>query len=243
VSEVLRQALEQAHLHPDNLAKQVGVDPKTVRRWLAGRQPYPRHRRKIADILNRNETDLWPQTITRSPLPEPPKTTILATYPHRWAVPRAAWLQLFTHARHEIGILAYAGLFLADDTGIVRLLADKAGSGVRVRILLGDPDSPRVAERGTDEGIGPSMAAKIRNSLVLYRPLHDLEHAEIRLHDTVLYTSIYRADDELLVNPQAYGIAAAHMPVLHIRQAGPDDMASTYLDSFERVWSTAAPFP
>ena len=239
MSEILRQALDEAHLHVNDLAKQVGVDSKTVRRWLAGRLPYPRHRRAVAEILGLSETDLWPQTLSRLPAPEPPATKIIATYPHRWAVPRATWLQLFGRAQHEIGILAYAGLFLAEDSGIIQLIADKARGGVNVRILLGDPDSPKVAERGTDEGIGESMAAKIRNSLVLYQPLHDLEHVAIRLHDTVLYNSIYRGDDDLLINPQAYGIAAAHAPVLHLRKASTGDMASTYLDSFERVWAHA----
>jgi transcriptional regulator with XRE-family HTH domain len=239
MSDVLRQALDEAHLRVDDLAERVGVDSKTVRRWIAGRLPYPRHRRAVAELLDLSETDLWPQILSQPPAPEPPSTKIIATYPHRWAVPRATWLQLFGRAQHEIGILAYAGLFLAEDTGIVQLIADKAGRGVTVRILLGDPDSPKVSERGADEGIGESMAAKIRNSLVLYQPLHDLENVEIRLHDTVLYNSIYRADDDLLINPQAYGIAAAHAPVLHLRRAGNGDMATTYLDSFERVWSRA----
>jgi hypothetical protein len=69
-----------------------------------------------------------------------------------------------------------------------------------------------------------------------------VDGVEIRLHDTVLYNSIYRADDYLLVNPHAYGIAASHTPVLHLRRAEDGDMASTYLDSFERVWSGAATF-
>jgi transcriptional regulator with XRE-family HTH domain len=241
VSELLRRALEDARLRENDLAERVGVDPKTVRRWIAGRLPYRRHRLNVAAILGVKETDLWPQTISRASLSEPSKTEVIATYPHRWAVPRAAWLQLFGHARHEIGILAYAALFLAEDTGLVRLIADKAREGVAVQILLGDPDSPCVSERGADEGIGESMAAKIRNSLVLYQPLRDLEQVEIRLHDTVLYNSIYRADDDLLINPQAYGIAAAHSPVLHLRQANNGDMASTYLDSFERIWSRATP--
>ncbi len=239
MSEALRRALEEAHLREDDLAARVGVDPRTVRRWIAGRLPYPRHRLTVAKILGRKEADIWPQTISRPRLPEPPRTEIITTYPHRWAVPRAAWLQLFQHARKEIGILAYAGLFLAEDMGIVSLIADKARRGVTVRLLLGDPDSARVSERGVDEGIGESMAAKIRNSLVLYGPLCDLEHVEIRLHDTVLYNSIYRADDDLLINPHAYGIAAAHLPVLHLRRTDSGDMASTYLDSFDRVWSQA----
>ncbi|HEU5156037.1 MAG TPA: XRE family transcriptional regulator [Streptosporangiaceae bacterium] len=240
MNEVLRRALDEGRLRVDDLAEQVGVDPKTVRRWLAGRLPYRRHRLSVAQILGLDETDLWPQTIPQPPLnAEPPKAEIVAIYPHRWAVPRAVWLQHFARAQHEIGILAYAGLFLAEDTGILRLLADKASNGVTVRILLGDPESPRASERGADEGIGEAMAAKIRNSLILYQPLRDLEHVQIRLHDTVLYNSIYRADDDLLINPHAYGIAAAHSPVLHIRKTAPDDMATTYLNSFDRVWSRA----
>lgn len=143
-------------------------------------------------------------------------------------------------ARAEIGILAYAGLFLAEDTGIMRVLAQRARDGVAVRILLGDPDGACVAERGSDEGVGESMAAKIRNALVHYRALREVAGVEIRLHDTVLYNSVYRADDDLLVNPHAYGIAASHAPVLHLRRTEDGDMASTYLESFERVWSGAA---
>ncbi|MWK33257.1 hypothetical protein GEV43_03835 [Actinomadura sp. J1-007] len=83
----------------------------------------------------------------------------------------------------------------------MRTIADKARDGVTVRILLGNPDGPRISERGADEGVGDSLAAKIRNALVLYEPLRDLDNVEIRLHDTVLYNSIYRADDDLLINP------------------------------------------
>ena len=40
------------------------------------------------------------------------------------------------------------------------------------------------------------MAAKIRNALTLYQLLSTVENIEIRLHRTVLYNSIYRADEE-----------------------------------------------
>nr|WP_241756240.1 helix-turn-helix transcriptional regulator [Actinomadura sp. RB99] len=235
---MLRRALEEARLTEDDVAKRLDVDPKTVRRWLSGRIPYPRHRATLSALLNHTADDLWPQLSAPRPLPEPPGAQILATYPHRWAVPRAVWQQHFASARHEIGILAYAGLFLAEDQGLVRTIADKARDGVAVRILLGNPDGPRISERGADEGVGDSLAAKIRNALVLYEPLRDLDNVEIRLHDTVLYSSIYRADDDLLINPHAYGIPASHAPVLHLRCTHPDDMAATYQHSFDRVWSS-----
>jgi hypothetical protein len=46
-------------------------------------------------------------------------------YPHRWVVPREVWVRLFGSVEREIAILAYSALFLAEDTGILRILADK----------------------------------------------------------------------------------------------------------------------
>ena len=39
-------------------------------------------------------------------------------------------------------MLVYAGLFLAEDAALQKILADKARAGVRVRVLLGDPEQP-----------------------------------------------------------------------------------------------------
>ncbi|GAA2415735.1 DUF5919 domain-containing protein [Actinomadura vinacea] len=241
MNDLLRRALADAQLTEAGIASRLGVDPKTVRRWVAGRVPYRRHRASVAELLGVDEADLWPHAVEAGEWAERPVVEILATYPHRWAVPRPVWQRLFEGAREEIGVLAYAGLFLAEDMGILRAFAERARGGARVRILLGDPDGTCVAERGSDEGVGESMAAKIRNALVHYRALCGVDGVEIRLHDTVLYNSIYRADGDLLINPHAYGIAASHAPVLHLRRAEDGDMASTYLESFERVWSSAAP--
>ncbi|GAA3950133.1 DUF5919 domain-containing protein [Actinomadura viridis] len=242
MNDLLRRALADARLTEAGIASRLDVDPKTVRRWVAGRVPYPRHRASVAALLGVDEAALWPQVAEIGSREERPVIEILASYPHRWAVPRPVWQHLFEKARDEIGILAYAGLFLAEDRGILRTFAARAREGARVRILLGDPDGACVAERGCDEGVGESMAAKIRNALVHYRALGEVDGVEIRLHDTVLYNSIYRADDDLLINPHAYGIAASHAPVLHLRRAEDGDMASTYLESFERVWARAVPF-
>jgi hypothetical protein len=74
-----------------------------------------------------------------------------------------------------------------------------------VRIALGDPDGPNVAEHGDEEGTGDAMAAKIRNALTLSRSLRVVENIEIRQQRIVLYNSIYRADNQLLVNQHTYG--------------------------------------
>jgi phosphatidylserine/phosphatidylglycerophosphate/cardiolipin synthase-like enzyme len=232
----------RARLSEEDVASQLAVDPKTVRRWIEGRVPYPRHRWALAAMLYSNEHDLWPGLAPDADTASIP-SEIVAVYPHRWAVPREVWYQLFNEARHEISILAYSSLFLAEDSGLLDAITARAQSGVTVRIALGDPDCPRVADRGRQEGIDDAMAAKIRNALALYRPLRDGGPAEISLHRAVLYNSIYRADDYMLVNQHAYGIPAAHAPVLHLRVSVGGHMFGNYLVSFERIWQSATTQP
>jgi transcriptional regulator with XRE-family HTH domain len=240
VNEPLRRALLRARLREEDIAARLGVDPKTVRRWLNGRMPYPHNRAAIAELVGADEADMWPDA--GGPLAARSRPEELGTvYPHRWAVPREVWARLFESAEREIDILAYSALFLAEDAGILRILADKGRTGVTVRIALGDPDGPHAAERGEEEGIGDAMPAKIRNALTLYRPLRAVNNIELRVHRTVLYNSIYRADGELLVNQHTYGIPAAQAPVSCLSRTGTGEIAVLYLDSFERVWAGAAP--
>ena len=235
----LRYALATARLNTTDVAAALAVDPKTVARWINGRTPYPRHRWAIADLLHADEADLWPEVAPRR---EVLANGVQAIYPHRWAVPHPVWRNLFQQASQEIDILAYSALFLAEDRGLLNILTTRAGAGAMIRILLGDPRSPEVAARGTDEGIGPTvMAARITNALTLYRPLLDVQGVEIRLHRTVLYNSIYRADNELLINTHAYATPAANGPVMHLRHTDDRGLADIYLTSFERVWTTAQP--
>ena len=239
MNELLRRFLLQAGLREDDVAARLGVDPKTVRRWLNGRVPYPHNRAAIADLLGAEESDLWPGAsgmLTARIRPD----DLSMVYPHRVAVPREVWIRFFGSAGREIGILAYSALFLAEDIGILRLLAEKGRAGVNIRIALGDPESPHAALRG-DEDIGDAAPAKTRKALALFQSVAGGKNVEIRLHQTVLYNSIYRADGQLIVNQHAYGIPAAHAPVFCLRDAGGEEMVAVYRDSFERVWAEAIP--
>jgi hypothetical protein len=237
VNDTLRRALAEARLDASDVSTALGVDPKTVERWISGRVPQRRHRWGLADLIGRHEYELWPDAADGGSGRGCPE--IRTVYSHRGAVPRDAWHRLFAQAEREIDILVYSGLFLAEDRQAQHTLAERAKSGVRVRLLLGDPDGRRVAERGAEEGIGDAIAAKVRNAIVLYRPLAEVDGVEIRLHDSVLYNSVYRADTEMLVNPHVLGVAAAYAPVLHLRQLTPGDLVATYLDSVEQVWAAA----
>ncbi|MFG1806122.1 XRE family transcriptional regulator [Streptomyces sp. NPDC049040] len=238
MNAALRRALMSAGLDSADVAARLDVDPKTVEQWCAGRLPYARNRAALAALVGRAEGELWPAAAHSRPR-VPPGGEILTIYPHRWAVPRETWLRHFAGAEREIGILAYSALFLIEDPGILHTLADRAREGVKVRLLLGDPESPEVAERGESEGVGDAMSARIRNALALLSPLAKMAAVEVRLHRTALYNSIYRADDDLLINPHVYGQPAATAPVFHVRFTVADMLAANYLESFERVWTGA----
>ena len=241
MNELLRRFLLQAGLREDDVAARLGVDPKTVRRWLNGRVPYPHNRVAIADLLGAEEADLWPGasgTLTARIRPD----ELSMVYPHRLAVPRGVWIRFFSSAEREIGILAYSALFLAEDREILRLFAEKGRAGVNIRIALGDPESSHAPQRG-EEDVGDAVPAKVRKAVTLYRSVAEVENVEIRLHQAVLYNSIYRADDQLIVNQHAYGIPAAHAPVFCLRHTGGGEMGALYRESFERVWAGAIPPP
>jgi len=237
-NERLRATLLERGLTPAALGEDIGVDHKTVERWVSGRTPYRKHRYAVAARLAVDEAYLWPEALSRDQAAAASEGEVLAIYPHRSDVPREVWKQLFSSSKREIGVLVYSGLALAEDVGLQNILAAKARSGVRVRILLGDPDCPEVAERGTDD---IDMGARIRNVLVLVRELRSVDGTEFRLHRTVLYNSIYRGDDELLVNTHIYGMPASRAPVWRLRRIAGGEIAVTYLESFERVWESAIP--
>ena len=176
-NERLRATLLERGLTPASLGDELGVDPKTVERWISGRAPYRKHRFAVAARLGVDERYLWPGALSKEQVAAASDSEVLAIYPHRSDVPREAWERLFKAAERDIGVLVYSGLFLAEDPVLQKVLADRASEGVRVRILLGDPDSPQVAERGADEGVDGMMAAKIQNALVLYRSLRGRSRA------------------------------------------------------------------
>jgi hypothetical protein len=243
-NERLRALLLERRVTTAKLAEAVQVDAKTVERWIvAGRVPYRKHRYGVAAFFGVDESYIWPDALDHEQVLSASESEIVAVYPYRRAVPRDAWAHLFGQAEREIGILAYSCYFLAEDAGIRQLLAEKAESGVRVRILLGDPESPFVLQRGQSEGIGDTMPAKVRSAIAMFQPLQSVPNVEIRLHGTILYNSIFHGDDQVFVNTHIYGVMANNAPFFHMHKIPGGAIAGTYLESFERVWDEAEPLP
>ena len=240
----LRDALMSANLTPDDVALRLSVDPKTVERWITtGRAPYPKYRHKLAVMLRKSEAYLWPDAISNEKAVKVSESEIIKTYPHRGAIPPDLWDRLLDQAEKTIDILVYVGMFMTEKPHLLTDLRKKAGNGAQIRLLFGDRNSAAVIQRSTDEGIGPhTISAKIDHALAYFRELDDVPGIEIRTHGTVLYNSIYRFDDEMIVNSHVYGKIAAHAPALHLHKLSAGSLFITYTESFEAIWVQTEPY-
>ncbi|MFB7448556.1 XRE family transcriptional regulator [Streptomyces sp. NPDC056194] len=245
MNERLHYVLAQRGVSPEALAEACEVDPKTVSRWLGGRVPHPRHRFSVAQHLRVEETFLWPLPAARSGRPGTGlgSAEIVGTYQNRASVPRETWLALLQSAERQIDVLIFSGTFFAQtNPRVAKMLAERASAGVCVRLCFGDPSGNAAAARGREEGIGDTLAAKIRASLTYYRSLLSEAGCEVRLHDTTLYNSLFRYDDDLLVNPHVWGQPASANPLFHLRRVDATGWFDNYAQSFDAVWACARPW-
>jgi hypothetical protein len=240
-NERLRSCITGARLTIPDVAAQVGVDPKTVERWIVlGRVPHRSHRWATASLLGTDEAYLWPEIADNRRTQAASAAELVTLYTNRGAVPGALWRSLLEAATGNIDVLVFSGLFLPDGyPEVAKLLASKAEQGVNVRLALGDPDSEAVRRRGDEERIGDGLAARVRLSLIYLQDAVGAPGVELRFHATTLYNSIYRFDDDMLVNTHVYGSPAAHSPVLHLRRLPGGRLFDHYQASFERVWEQA----
>ena len=239
----LREAIVARGFTLATVAERVAVDPKTVERWIAtDRVPHRTHRGAVASLVGIDETFLWPALLDSDRSLRHADDELVNLYTNRGAVPPQVWDSLVDGATATIDALVFAGLFLTDGgPQLSEALIKRARGGVKVRVLLGDPESEAVAIRGVEEGIGAGLAARIRISSIYLREAAETDGVELRWHATTLYNSIYRFDDSMLVNTHAFGFPASQNPVLHLRRTPSGRLFDHYLHSFDKVWATAIP--
>ncbi|MFI2473890.1 XRE family transcriptional regulator [Nocardia xishanensis] len=239
----LRDALLRNGLDIPAVAAAAKVEEKTVERWITkGRTPYPRHRHTVAALVHETENYLWPDAVAPERRAEIAEAEVIKVYPHRNSIPLDLWSRLLSNATDNVDVLVLAGLFLAEEPAFARTIRQKARDGMKVRMLFGDPDAPEATKRSAEERLASAtVPARIQNALALIRPLIDIDGVDIRFHGTTLYNSIFRFDDEMIVNMHVYGQPGAYAPALHLRQLPAGDLFETYLTSFEQVWTESTP--
>jgi len=239
-NERLRGALVGANLTVGGLSEIVGVDPKTVERWITkDRVPHRVHRMAVASAVGKDDGFLWPTAVSEAQRGETSREELVGIHPSRGAIPMALWSGLLAQAQRQIDILAFAATFLHDAVpDFDATLAQRAADGVQVRLCLGDPASDAVRLRGLEEGIGSSLADRCTLTWKYFRPFLDEPNIAARMHEQTLYASMFRFDDDLLVNTHVLGAAAGSSPVLQLHHLPGGRVFTHYVDGFERTWDS-----
>ncbi|SEP58516.1 helix-turn-helix domain-containing protein [Streptomyces radiopugnans] len=223
-NERLRGALIDANITIDALAGRLGVDAKSVERWIRlGRTPHARNAHAAAKILHADPYHLWPSLERRHQAVPVPRDEIVTCYPTRGAVPVELWRTTVLGAVGVIDLAVSNLLFLADAVwDLERVLADKAAAGVRVRLAA----PAEGTARATLDDIFPALAAVPGVRVV--------EHRGLR-------ADVFRADDDLLVTTPVDGLTPALAPVLHLRRLGSAPLTGGYLTALDHIFATAEP--
>ncbi|MCM1945466.1 helix-turn-helix domain-containing protein [Streptomyces sp. G2] len=241
-NERLRTVMASNGWTHSTLAVATGVDPKSVERWVnLGRTPRRVTALKAAEALGEDVHALWPALRQARPA-RAVSPELVTLYEQRADLPVSTFIELLSQARERIDVLVYAAVFLHEAYPRLNdLLRERAAEGCAIRIALGDAESENVQQRGKEERFGHGIESRCRLALLHYRPLLDVQGVELRTHGTTLYNSLYRADDQMLVNAHVWGVNAYGAPVWHLRQTGGGTMFNTYAESFNAVWETARP--
>ncbi|GAA0581203.1 helix-turn-helix transcriptional regulator [Streptomyces crystallinus] len=241
-NERLRAVMTSGGWTHADLGRVTGVDPKSVERWVnLGRVPRRATALKAAEVLGEDVHALWP-ALRQSRAAQKVSPELVAVYDQRADLPVSLFVDLLASARERVDVLVYAAVFLHEAYPKLNdLLRERAAAGCTVRIAVGDADSVNVRQRGMEEEFGHGIETRCRLALMHFRPLTAVQGIEVRTHGTTLYNSLYRADDQVLVNAHMWGVNAYRAPVWHLRRHGSGGMFDTYADSFSAVWATAEP--
>lgn len=238
----LRQAITAAHMDIEAVARALGVDPKTVQRWLAGRVPRPRHRWALVDLLNEQEALLWPG-VGSAAVSSVHTAEIVAAYPHRADAPTSLWSRLLFRSQEQIDLLGYALLFFPEQhPNLPAFVAERcAATSLKVRIILVDPDGEEARRRDELERLGGTVPSRIRMTMQHLAPMLEVAGVELRLVDVPLYNAVYRFDDQMLVTPYLYARHGYEHPLLHLRWLSRNGVFARYAEQFDDLWSIGTP--
>jgi hypothetical protein len=229
----------RAELDSAVLGQRIGVDGKTIDRWVAGRVPHRRNRLAVAEALGETEAALWP---TSRPDQAPGFAStgeVVSAYAHRAEVPNGLWVSMLTGAKEQIDILGYAVPFVFEiSTRTADVIAEKCATGTRVRIALADPDCDHVRERDRLEQLGGTLPGRIRNAVTMLASIAAIDGVEVGFHSVHLYNSWFRFDNQAIVTPHLFRGRGYQHPALHLRRLSAFGIFESFAEQFTQVWET-----
>lgn len=237
-NEVLHRALQAAGITTTDLAAAIGVDPKSVERWISkGRVPHPRHRIAAATAVREDVNVLWPDVVRRA-VKRGADRELVALYPRRSDMPRSLFRDLISAASTRLWFGGYTSYFIWLDTPEAGpTLAAKAQAGADVRFLLGDPASEVTRHRETIEGSPLTIATRI--ALTQAEIAKTGSSLPVRHSDRHIAMSVWIFDDDALVATHIGDELGQDSVTLHLRRQQMGGAFDRYAEHFEHLWDAA----
>jgi transcriptional regulator with XRE-family HTH domain len=239
-NDTLRRAMAGASMSVRDLAARVGVDEKTVSRWVSdpARVPHPRHRDAAATVLGVEEEMLWPEAVRQS-IKTGPDREVVAVYPYRSLVPKTLWRGLVTGATKRLVFAGYTNYFLwLEIPGFRDVVGRKAEQGIDVRFLVGDPDSDVTRHREAVEDVALTVSTRIKVTLDELRKLRQAAvSVQARFSDGHIALSVFTFDDEALVCTHIADRLGHDSPTLHLRRHQNDGLFDRYAGHVDYLWN------
>lgn len=242
----LRSAIFKAGLEIEDLAARIEVDAKTVQRWLGGRTPHARYRAKVANVLQVEESDLWPETIPTVQARDD-RREISGAFAHSNDVNAPDWRTLMQAAGEQIDLLDYSLKDILAAPGVTDLLASKAAAGCQVRILIAHPKSVWVTsisqQLGQDhqdaEG-NTELDREINLAHGYLQPLIELPGIELGTFWAERYNTILRFDDQMLVTLHLWATPGPEAPLIHLQRRGEHGLFDQFVEQLDAICDQAS---
>jgi transcriptional regulator with XRE-family HTH domain len=239
----LRAALQTAGIDPEQLADAVGVDYKTVQRWISGRQPRGRHRAAVATALGVTERELWPEAAIE-PKDGGGRMELIGAFARSDDVLAPDWKTAITEAGERVDLLDYTLIHILGAPGMRELLAAKAKAGCQIRLLISYATRARLA---TDtpldlpyEDDPPAAAMEIARSRAIINTLLEHENVHARKFAAMRFNTIVRVDQRMLVTLHLWGTAGEQAPLIHLRQLDHPGLFEQFAQHYQHIWEHAS---
>lgn len=157
-------------------------------------------------------------------------------------MPSPVWGELTAAASRELTFAGYTNYFLwLTVPGLRDTLRQKAEAGVRVRVLLGDPDSEVTRTREMIEEVPLTVSSRIAVSLNELGPLREVPGIEVRFSDRHISLSVFTFDDQMIVCTHVAAAVGHDSPTYRIKRSSAGGLYAAYADHVDALWQGARP--
>ncbi len=236
----LRNAMAAAELTNARLAEQVGVDAKSVERWVTqGRQPHaddPRASGASAGVRGDLPVAGSPHLIERGLGAS--QSELVQLWPTRNEVPADVWRTLISQAERTDGDLVYAGGFLVETFGLVDVVREKSELGARSASCSATHRCEAVRARGVEEGL-PTLPQRCQSTLeYLSETLSPPGRRSPNAPAPRCTPASSGSTTPCSSTPTPTGPGRRGPRVQHLQHVPGGQLFAYYDDTFERVWAT-----